>query len=521
MTQTIERPVVESRSRIVPRRRQDNPRPDVPNHGKNILNHLAVIVTAFGLGLGAGLWTYPEFFSGATSETVAEHEHDHASDLHAAEEVIELTPQAVANLGLEMGHVELGDFWKMQTFPGEVVEVPGQSDLSVAAQVTGVIEQVNVRVGQAVTTGEQLFILRITDQQLTTAQSELLDLIAQSEIKQTEVDRLAPLAKEGAVSGTRKRELEYELRSLLARQQAKVQEILARGLSVDALNDLQKNRTLTTRLSISIPPHTGRTGTPGDYCSIGAIHCHPGMAVKAGEDLCDLAMHGELYVRGQAFEADLDSITKLADSPWTVTAEFGHHHHGGHDHAVVRRGRIQRIDNHVDPATQTFAFFMPLKNDVVRETREGERIYRQWRFRPGQRAHLKVPVSKQTAKIKLPAEAVAIEGPNAFVFREHSHEYDVGLAAGAGIEFDDHVNEELATHPEDEHDEHEHDHEGHLDLEPVPVHIVARDHQYVVINPQGELQVGDEVAMNCGHKLLLALKMAAGGGGGHHHDHEH
>ena len=162
---------------------------------------------------------------------------------------------------------------------------------------------------------------------------------------------------------------------------------------------------------------------------------------------------------------------------------------------------------------------MPLQNEVVRETRDGERVFRQWRFRPGQRAHLKVPVTRQTGKIKLPLNAVAIEGPNAFVFREHAHADESGLAAGVGLEFSDagHMSEEGAL--EDEHGHH--DHEGHLDLEPVPVHILARDHQYVVINPKGELQVGDEVAMNCGHKLLLAMKMAVGGGGGHSHDHEH
>ena len=261
MTQADDLQAVEKvngpQTRIVPRRRQIDSRLEVPNQSKRILNHLAIVVIAFGSGLGAGLLMYPEFFSGALVDPDS---HDQSTESHHDEGLIELTPQAVANLGLEMGHVELGDFWKTQSCPGEVVEVPGQSDLSVAAPVTGVVEQVDVRVGQAVATGQQLFVLRITDRDLTTAQSELLDLLTLAEIKQTEIERLAPLARDGAVSGTRKRDLEYELSSLTARKQAKVQEILARGLPQQAVDELRSHRTLTTRLVISIPRTNAKRG---------------------------------------------------------------------------------------------------------------------------------------------------------------------------------------------------------------------------------------------------------------------
>jgi len=58
-------------------------------------------------------------------------------------------------------------------------------------------------------------------------------------------------------------------------------------------------------------------------------------------------------------------------------------------------------------------------------------------------------------------------------------------------------------------------------LEPVPVHVLYRDDQTVVIEDDGQLQMGDEIALNSANKLYLAMKMQAGGGGGHHHHHDH
>ena len=83
---------------------------------------------------------------------------------------------------------------------------------------------------------------------------------------------------------------------------------------------------------------------------------------------------------------------------------------------------------------------------------------------------------------------------------------EVGLAVGIGI---------AAVSEDDDHDH------AYLQLEPVAVHVLHRGHDFVVIEPGGELHVGDEVAMNAAYKLQLALQASAGGGGGHSHGHEH
>ena len=492
------------------------------NQGRRILTHVAIIVIAFAAGACAGLILYPEVFHHDDAAHQTSHLHDdhddhddhghddhdhevHEDDHH--EEVLELTKAAAANLKLKLGKAQLGDHAKVQSYPGELVEIPGQSDLSVSAPVSGVIEFVSVRNGQSVGTGEALFDLRITDQQLTTAQSELLSLLSKIEIANAELSRLSPLVASGTVPEKRTRDLEYELRGLKAAKDTKLQEILARGLPRTTLDHVLATKQLASRISISVPNYqTRRVPSTSDFIkevglvpnersySIGSIHAHPGMAVKTGVSLCDLSYHGRLYIKGQAFESDLGVIADLSKSEVAVTAEFGHQHHGGHHHSVRQEDLlVTHIDNHVSTETQTFSFFLPIENDVLGESLRNDRLYRQWRFRPGQRVHLRAPVAKFSQKIKLPVEAVAVEGPNAYVFREHQHVHELGV-------------------PHEDH--------AYLEIEPVDVHVLHRDHQYAIIEP-GELKANDSVAMNAAFKLQLAMRMAAGGGGGHHHDHDH
>lgn len=502
---------------------------------QQVVSNVVLTLVAFAAGTGAGAYYYATSYLHATAANVEEHDHSHDDHQHAHgdDDHLDLTEQAVANLALQLGKVELGEYWKKTAFPGEVVEIPGQSDLSVAAPVAGVIEQVAIREGQSVELGDELFDLRITDPLVTTAQADLLSVLAKLEVNNREIDRLRPLASEGLVGKNRKRELEYEVEKLKAEKEAKSQEILARGLPETTLEHVLRTGSLTKRILIAMPNYvlgdrpprheiTKQVGLSGKASySIGHINTHPGQAVQAGQHLCSLMYHGQLYIRGQAFESDVAAINEMCERNWGITAEFGHQHADGHQHIYKRENlQITRIDNHVS-SEGVFSFFVPIDNEVKQEFRSEGRLYQQWQFRPGQRVHLWMPVAKLENKIKLPVEAVAMSGPNAIVFRkqtcDHDHDVapDVAQAVGIGVvETEDDVADE---HDHDHHDVHEH---AFLQLEPVPVHVLHRGHDFVVIEPEGELHVGDEVAMNAAYKLQLAMQMAAGGGG-HGHSHEH
>ena len=227
---------------------------------------------------------------------------------------------------------------------------------------------------------------------------------------------------------------------------------------------------------------------------IEALNVFPGKSVKRGDDLCHLAYHTQLYIRGRAFEDELTPVLSLGTGDkkdWRISAEFG-----------LEEGQYTRddltvhyVDNHVDTHTQTFAFYLPLDNEVVNNSVDGEgRRFRHWRFKPGQRVHLTIPVEETFQQIKLPREAVTKDGAETVVFRKYI--------------------------PPPADDPNAHVHHSYIEFERVPVQVRYEKSDAVVLRTGDQLKPDDVVAMNNAYKLLLALKRK-GGSGGHHHGHSH
>jgi multidrug efflux pump subunit AcrA (membrane-fusion protein) len=93
---------------------------------------------------------------------------------------------------------------------------------------------------------------------------------------------------------------------------------------------------------------------------------------------------------------------------------------------------------------------------------------------------LEVPVEEYRERIVLPADAVAQDGVENYVFRANG---------------------------------------DHFDRE--PVHVEYRDPQWVVVANDGTLFPGDRVAMSAAQQLQLALKNKSGGGIDPHAGHSH
>ncbi|HBE67891.1 MAG TPA: hypothetical protein DDW52_07055 [Planctomycetaceae bacterium] len=489
----------------------------------------AIVLTAvFAIGSAAALVVLPRASSEENHEPIDAHDIEHEADGgqpddHDHEEEgdhVALTKQAYQNLELRMGNITRGEYWRSLLVPGRVVEIPGQSNLSIAATVTGIVEDVNVLPGQTLETQSALFTIRITDEALIDSQSKLLELLTRQEVATQEIRRLQPLIDSGAVSGTKARDLQYELRQLEAQEAYLLQELASRGMPDVAINKLLQSRKLTKLASVYTPDFerssktdTASKGNAYGY-SVETLTVHPGKSVRRGDALCTVAYHARLYVEGTAFQDDLAVLDRIMDQGWKVTVQTHENTHEPdqqHQHQSELSLDLLRIDNHVDEETQTVRFFFELPNQV-RHTRGSDgRKFEQWRFRPGQRLHLRLPAERWSDQLTLPADAVVVDGPNTFVFVEHHHDDgedhgDASESAGA-----------LAG----EHHDDEEEHEVFMELEPVPVHVLYRDDQTVVIEDDGQLQMGDEIALNSANKLYLAMKMQAGGGGGHHHHHDH
>jgi membrane fusion protein, heavy metal efflux system len=115
----------------------------------------------------------------------------------------------------------------------------------------------------------------------------------------------------------------------------------------------------------------------------------------------------------------------------------------------------------------------------VRDT-PGQPRYVEWRYKPGQRMQLRVPVEEWPERIVLPTEAVAQEGVENYVFRANGDHFDRQA-----------------------------------------VHVEHRDSQSVVIANDGALFPGERIAMSAAQQLQLALKNKAHGAIDPHAGHSH
>ena len=79
--------------------------------------------------------------------------------------------------------------------------------------------------------------------------------------------------------------------------------------------------------------------------------------------------------------------------------------------------------NTINPVNRTFAFRMPVENQSRVIDDEG-RTQTLWRFRPGQKVKILVRVEKLDSVFVLPADAVASDGPEAFVFTQNVNTFE-------------------------------------------------------------------------------------------------
>jgi multidrug efflux pump subunit AcrA (membrane-fusion protein) len=122
-----------------------------------------------------------------------------------------------------------------------------------------------------------------------------------------------------------------------------------------------------------------------------------------------------------------------------------------------------------------------LPNELVRNenTADGHRFIG-WRFKPGQRVQLRVPVERWKNRIVLPVDAVVQEGAEWFVFHQNGDRFDRK-----------------------------------------PVHVEYRDQRWAVIASDGTLFPGDAVAASGAYQMHLAMKNKVGGGVDPHAGHNH
>jgi cobalt-zinc-cadmium efflux system membrane fusion protein len=403
-----------------------------------------------------------------------EHAHDH--EVHAEENSLELSEQARRSIGLKEGDIAITTFQRSITVPGMVVERRGRSRFTIIAPMTGYLTKILVAEGEALAPDQPLFEIRLTHEELVQAQADLLRSTAEVDVVRREIARLEAIGPEGLIPVKTIIERKYELDKLEAVRLAQRQALLLHGLTEPQVDDIVTTRTLLGSVTVRAP--TASSPPSSSALVVQELAVERGQHVTAGDTLAVLVDHSSLLIEGEAFEHDIPAITEAATTGKPITAVIEAQ---AGPSQTIEDLRIAYVADRVSSESRTLHFFVTLPNETVGEPRvEGASRFVAWRYKPGQRMQVKVPVEEWTERIVLPAEAVAQDGVENYVFRANG---------------------------------------DHFDRE--PVHVEHRDPQWVVVANDGTLFPGDRVALSAAQQLQLALKNKSGGGIDPHAGHNH
>jgi multidrug efflux pump subunit AcrA (membrane-fusion protein) len=424
---------------------------------------------------------------------IADAEEDAAPAAPSEAKMAKLSSQAQKNLGLTTKPLTPTTYWRHVEVPGTVEDRPGLSDRGVTAPVAGVVSRVYAYPGETVRAGDRLFALRLTSEYLQTDQSELFKTMREIQIVQ---DQVKLLKANGAdqLNPARTQELDNQLRRLSVAAQAHRQNLAARGLSQSHINQAAEGKFVTELEVVAPPPAVedkllitesgpSLAGSPGELpvfaYEVEALKVDLGQQVQAGQTLCLLANHQSLYIEGRSFKREAALLEQAAENRWPIRVEVVEDD-ASHWPKLDQTFTIHHLANAVDPDSRTFAFYLLLTNQSRAYQKDGK-TFLAWRFRPGQRVRLSVPVEefgkqdgKDTDKVfVLPSGAVAREGSEAYIFRQN----------------------------------------GDL-FERRPVHVLFEDRNHIVLANDGSVRPGiDYVAQGAAASLnrIVKAQNAAGG----------
>jgi len=404
-----------------------------------------------------------------------DHGHDHADHAaHGEDDALTLTDQARKTIGLTEGKVTISTFARTIGVPGMVVERKGRSRFTIIAPLTGYLTKIQVTEGDAVSPEQLLFELRLTHEELVQLQADLLKTTTEVDVVRREIARLEGIGPEGLIPTKTILERKYELQKLEAVLESQRQALLLHGLAESQVEQILASRTLLHTVAVRAPaePPLPAHAT----LLVQELLVEQGQHVNAGDTLAILVDHETLLIEGEAFEQDLPRIVTAAKEKRPVTAVL-----------ETKSGPATRLDglalasvsSRVDPESRALHFYVTLPNEQV-AAGSGDDRFVTWRYKPGQRMQLLVPVEEWRDRIVLPPEAVAQDGLEHYVFMTHG----------------DHVHRQ-------------------------PVHVEYRDPTAVVIADDGALSPGDQIAMTAAQQLQLALKNRSGGAIDPHAGHNH
>jgi cobalt-zinc-cadmium efflux system membrane fusion protein len=345
---------------------------------------------------------------------------------------LKMTEQARKNLGLISKLAKPQAYWRTIEVPGEIVDRPGYSDRGVTSPAVGVVTEVHAFPGDTVKPGDRLFTLRLFSEYLQNTQSELFKATREIQLITEQYARLEGLVKSGGVPESRLIELDNQLRRQKALIQSYQQDLLTRGLNPEQIRSVADG-TFVSTIDVVAPAvidhkndtseiqpvvfHVTGSNVDGLAYEVQELNVELGQQVQAGQLLSTLANHHALFIEGHAFKREASFLAKAAENNWPIRCSFSEDNQADWP-AFDQTLEIRHLANAINSETRTFNFFIPLQNQS-RAYNKDNQTFIVWRFRPGQRVRLQVPVEELKNVLVLPSAAIVREGPEAYVFQQN------------------------------------------------------------------------------------------------------
>ncbi|MGV3580787.1 MAG: efflux RND transporter periplasmic adaptor subunit [Methylophilus sp.] len=165
-------------------------------------------------------------------------------------EVIQLTPAQIKNMQIELAKVSTNSAMQSIRYSAEVV-LPANQERIITAPQQGLIDVLNVSIGEEVKKGQVIAHLISTD--LVSIQSDYLQTFTKKNLAASALKRDTELFKDGIIAQRRYLETQSTFEELSAALAEKKQTLMMSGMSEQAIKNLGASKKMNSGISIVAP----------------------------------------------------------------------------------------------------------------------------------------------------------------------------------------------------------------------------------------------------------------------------
>jgi cobalt-zinc-cadmium efflux system membrane fusion protein len=336
----------------------------------------------------------------------------------ATENVIQISQEIIDNLGVKLGKMESVTQIPVLSAPAKVV-IPPTKEYIVSASQAGVIDKLNVAIGDKVAKGQVLAQINSSD--LLTLQREYLKADSVQHTFLINYNRDKKLLEEGVIPDRRWQETSSQYNSAVSEVDEHRQLLEIAGMTAGEVAQLGKTHQLTRQLNVRAPI----VGVVMERLAVA------GTRIDMMAPLYRIANLDELWLEIAIPQERMGSI-KIGDRVVIENSEVS--------------AEITLLGQSVSPENQTI-----LARAVV-ETPRSHVLRANASLRPGQKLNSRIIQPSDKAAFKIPNTAIAQNEGKAFIFIRNRQGFSVTPITVVGKQDDESIisgeftgNEEIAV----------------------------------------------------------------------------